>query len=182
VVPLGADAAGPTPTVTVSASPAAVNVTPRQSVTTAVTLTRGGGYNGTASLTLDGARPASRAWRTVSTGGTGVGVNHTCGVTTAGEAFCWGNNHYGQLGDGSAGQGPNSLPVAVLGGRSWTSLSTGSSHTCGVITSGDAYCWGQNASGQLRNGSTSGQQRTPTLVLGDHKRAQVSGGVSTRAG
>ena len=31
-------------------------------------------------------------------------------------------------------------------------IAAGNSHTCGVTTSGDAYCWGMNPSGQLGNG------------------------------
>ena len=124
-----------------------------------------------------------RRWRTVGAGG-GVVGRHTCGVTTGGEAFCWGNNQFGQLGDGSSGLGPNSLPVAVIGGRSWTSLAAGYGYTCGVSTSGDAYCWGWNDSRQLGKVSTSGQSPTPTptLVLGDHTWTQVSAGASVTCG
>ncbi len=51
-----------------------------------------------------------------------------------------GSNHYGQLGDGSITD--SSVPVAVLGGGSWSAVSTGSSHTCGLKTGGALFCWG----------------------------------------
>jgi alpha-tubulin suppressor-like RCC1 family protein len=40
------------------------------------------------------------------------GDDHTCGVTTAGAAYCWGLNRAGQLGNGTSGTNRNS-PVAV---------------------------------------------------------------------
>ena len=41
----------------------------------------------------------------------------TCGVATAGEAYCWGDNEYGQLGDGTTTD--RNTPVLVSGGHSW---------------------------------------------------------------
>jgi alpha-tubulin suppressor-like RCC1 family protein len=102
-------------------------------------------------------------------------------VTTTGEAFCWGNNTNGQLGDGTAGLEANPRPVAVAGSRSWATISTGSSHTCGVTTAGDAYCWGENDSGQLGNGNTT-QQTVPGLVVNDIKWTRVSAGRLTTCG
>jgi alpha-tubulin suppressor-like RCC1 family protein len=77
---------------------------------------------------------------------------HTCGVTTAGAAYCWGLNNFGQLGDNSTTN--RTSPVAVTGGLSFAAVSAGGQHTCGVTTAGTAYCWGSNSSGQLGNGTT----------------------------
>jgi alpha-tubulin suppressor-like RCC1 family protein len=96
----------------------------------------------------------------------GAGLEHTCGVTTAGAALCWGDNSRGQLGGG----GPNTPVgfdhVAVLGGHTFQSVSTGNRHTCGVTTAGAAYCWGYNFSGQLGNGTTT-SSNVPVLVGAD---------------
>jgi len=46
-------------------------------------------------------------------------IRHTCALHTSGDAYCWGNNWYGQLGVGSAGGdggiADSYVPVAVLG-------------------------------------------------------------------
>jgi len=88
---------------------------------------------------------------------------HTCGVTLTGEAYCWGYNNRGQLGDGSAVN--RDVPVAVAGGLRFASISAGASHTCGVTAVGSAYCWGDNYYGQLGDGSSAGTN-IPVAVSG----------------
>src|SRR5213592_735706 len=76
-----------------------------------------------------------------------AGSDHTCGVAGSGAAYCWGTNTYGGLGDGTYGN--NRLtPVAVSGGLTFAAVSGGALYTCGVTTSGAAYCWGLNNNGQ----------------------------------
>jgi alpha-tubulin suppressor-like RCC1 family protein len=65
----------------------------------------------------------------------------TCGLTTAGAAYCWGTNQGNLIGTGDLG-GYMVLPVAVAGGLTFQSLTTGGCHTCGLTASGVAYCWG----------------------------------------
>jgi len=102
-----------------------------------------------------------------------AGDYHTCGVTTAGTAYCWGDNTHGELGDGTGTD--RTSPVAVEGGLTFASVSAGLAHTCGVTTGGAAYCWGYNADGQLGDGT--GTDRTsPVAVLGGLTFAAVSAG------
>jgi alpha-tubulin suppressor-like RCC1 family protein len=98
-----------------------------------------------------------------------TGEHHTCGLTTDGAAYCWGSNASGQLGAGTT-FGPEQcgvagstfpcsrVPVAVIGGLSFTEISAGYNYTCGVVSTGAAYCWGYNAGGELGSGSTAGPQ------------------------
>jgi alpha-tubulin suppressor-like RCC1 family protein len=66
----------------------------------------------------------------------------TCGLTTAGAAYCWGTSGYGDLvGTGPLGYYMNS-PLAVVGGLTFRSLAAGGAYTCGLTNSGAAYCWG----------------------------------------
>jgi alpha-tubulin suppressor-like RCC1 family protein len=43
----------------------------------------------------------------------GAGSEHSCGITTAGAVYCWGNNEFGQLGNGNANN--SNVPLRVLG-------------------------------------------------------------------
>ena len=93
-----------------------------------------------------------------------AGRRHSCGVTPADAAYCWGENVNGQLGDSTRA---NSLtPVAVAGGLSFASISPFAYHTCGLTTGGIAYCWGRNAEGQLGSGAFTGDMTVPVRVAG----------------
>lgn len=95
-----------------------------------------------------------------------TGAQHTCVLSTAGDAYCWGSNAFGQLGNGGAtGTGARQLKmVLVSGGRKFDRLAAGDFHTCGIErVTGDAYCWGRNNVGQLGDGGTT-QRATPVKV------------------
>ena len=93
-----------------------------------------------------------------------AGYQHTCALTTLGEALCWGANGYGQIGDGSTTN--RSAPTVVSSLNAGTAaLSAGFSHTCALTAVGAAKCWGYNNSGQLGDGTTM-NRTTPVPVLG----------------
>jgi alpha-tubulin suppressor-like RCC1 family protein/uncharacterized protein YjdB len=99
-----------------------------------------------------------------------AGQKHTCGVTTAGQLYCWGSNS-GKLGNGTGTE--TSTPSLVSGGLNAGSVSAGFNHSCAIATSGDLYCWGGNGNGQLGlvllNGSN-----VPVKAGGSLKAAEVS--------
>ncbi|BCJ47303.1 hypothetical protein GCM10010168_71080 [Actinoplanes ianthinogenes] len=83
-----------------------------------------------------------------------AGSDNACGLTGDGTAYCWGGNYKGQLGDGSTLGRTAPVPVAMPAGVTFTQLDTNGGHSCGLTASGTAYCWGDNASGQLGVGDT----------------------------
>lgn len=97
-----------------------------------------------------------------------------CGVTTttgAPNGYCWGNDSYGQAGNGAGGE--NYTTPALLPGIEWKAIYPGFLHVCGISVTDDAYCWGYNGSGQIGNGNTTNAQ-SPTLVSGGHKWSQLA--------
>ncbi len=94
-----------------------------------------------------------------------AGSYHTCALEDAG-AWCWGNNSYGQLGDGTTtgpdacwlGLACSTTPLAVSGlGSGVSAISAGGDHTC-ALKDGGVWCWGANDNGALGNGSDTGPQ------------------------
>jgi alpha-tubulin suppressor-like RCC1 family protein len=107
--------------------------------------------------------PVQVTGRTSGIASISAGNGHTCALTTAGGALCWGTNDNGQIGNNSTTQ--RLVPVQVQGLTSGVaSISAGGNHTCTVATSGGALCWGRNWNGQLGDGTTT-QRLTPVDVL-----------------
>jgi hypothetical protein len=101
-----------------------------------------------------------------------AGEFHSCGLTAAGAAVCWGRNDFGQLGTGASSVAPITTPTAVVGpAGSFRSLTLGEDFTCGVSgtpgqssqVAGTVYCWGNNQFGQLGTSNTTAVA-TPTRV------------------
>jgi alpha-tubulin suppressor-like RCC1 family protein len=100
--------------------------------------------------------PRPSGWAAVS-----AGPRYTCAVTTGHTLWCWGNNNYGQLGDGDPFGFTRYVPVQAAGHTSdWAAVSAAgavlTAHTCAVKTNHTLWCWGDNAAGQLGDGTTTG--------------------------
>jgi alpha-tubulin suppressor-like RCC1 family protein len=85
---------------------------------------------------------------------------HTCGVTPEGEAYCWGNGRWGQLGNGRSYL--SFWPRRVAGKLVFERVTAGGLHSCGETEGNRAYCWGWSY--LLGTGSSSGPD---TCIYGD---------------
>jgi alpha-tubulin suppressor-like RCC1 family protein len=90
---------------------------------------------------------------------------HTCLLDSGGNVTCWGNNQYGQLGDGTTKDRPTAVAVSGLG-SGVSAIAAGGAHTCALLDKGPVMCWGNNFFGQLGDGKTALAQPTPVAVSG----------------
>jgi hypothetical protein len=93
-----------------------------------------------------------------------AGDSHTCGRTFAGGVKCWGDNTYGELGDGTTYRSLTPVNTNGLGGTA-IYISAGYFHTCAVLADYSVQCWGNNQAGQLGDGTTF-MRINPTYVSG----------------
>jgi alpha-tubulin suppressor-like RCC1 family protein len=97
-------------------------------------------------------------------------------TTPVSNAFAWGFNDADQIGDGTT---TNRLsPVNVIGGKTFTQISAGNNHSCGLVNDGTIQCWGGNSVGQLGNGTATATD-TPVTVPGITGATAVSAGDQT---
>lgn len=71
-----------------------------------------------------------------------AGNTSTCATLESGQVMCWGNNQYGQLGNGETEHSP--VPVFVEDITDATSVAVGLHHACAVSEDGSVRCWGRN--------------------------------------
>jgi alpha-tubulin suppressor-like RCC1 family protein len=98
-----------------------------------------------------------------------AGIKHTCALNGSGQAFCWGSNTNGQLGNNSTS--PSLIPAAVAGGLVFTRISVGQLHSCALTSDGAAWCWGPSS----RGGSNT---LTPERVANTPAFTSISAGFS----
>ncbi len=98
-----------------------------------------------------------------------VGYQHSCALLISGAVNCWGGNANSQLGDGTASDSLTPVAVKAVGGSDVLSgvisIGAGYQHSCALLAGGTIDCWGNNANGQLGDGTTTVRQ-TPVAVTG----------------
>lgn len=107
---------------------------------------------------------------------------HACALGTSGRIYCWGENNYGQLGDGTTNGSlvPVQVDMSTMGSDVFVSVSAAYQHTCGSTNTGRVFCWGDNTQGEL--GNTSGAYETAKPVPLDTSSIGTQNFVSVAAG
>jgi len=92
-----------------------------------------------------------------------IGGSSACAVVAGGTVQCWGDNSYGQLGDG--GNAAVLVPKVVPGLVGVAEVDVGDAHACARKDDGTVWCWGSGSGGALGTGSTM-NARSPVQVPG----------------
>ena len=111
------------------------------------------------------------SWAVVSAGYGGAFGDTTSGILTTGALYTWGDNFFGELGDGTLVN--RSSPVQI-GTSSWTVVSVGPNHTAAILTTGALYTWGDNFNGGLGDNTTA--SKSSPVHIGSSSWIMVSAG------
>jgi alpha-tubulin suppressor-like RCC1 family protein len=145
--------------------------------TVILTVTDNGGLTGTVNYQVAVSNASAATLPKIASIDTGD--SNVCAVGVDGTAWCWGPNQYGQLGTGDTATAM--VPRAAAEGYlfSKVSVSTGGAFSCGIATTGAAYCWGNQEGGRLGDGTmgASGSYVTsPVPVSGGHTFIDIAAG------
>ena len=142
---------------------------PAASSTTPTTDTATGVPSTSANNLIDFQSSSSR-WRDFASG------HMRCAINIDGQTSCYGNDSYGNLGDGGSADyvmSNASRMSLVLQSEPYVSISASANSACAVGQTGQVYCWGSNDFGQLGDGSTK-SRATPVPIKSDRRFSSVS--------
>ena len=117
----------------------------------------------------------------------GAGDDHACGLGSDDRVYCWGRQANGRVGLGVLSGSDVTSPQLISLGQgpaTYTQLSVGGEHTCGLASDGDVYCWGRGGSHRLGNASTSDRDAPHRISVGEspgppYKFVYAGGAVNT---
>jgi alpha-tubulin suppressor-like RCC1 family protein len=113
-----------------------------------------------------------------------AGSNHSLALKSDGTLLSWGNDSYGQLGDGTIGRNTrigldtiNPTPSAVLGASNIVAIAASGFHSLALKSDGTMLSWGYDFFGQLGDGTAGPDSPTPSVVLGASNIVAIAAGL-----
>ncbi len=82
-----------------------------------------------------------------------AGLYHSLALGNNGAVYAWGLNNAGQLGNGTTTNSETLVRVKLPGGVTATQIACGVDHSLALGSDGNVYAWGDNAYGELGNGT-----------------------------
>ena len=101
-----------------------------------------------------------------------AGSGHSLALKSDGTLWAWGDNSYGQLGDGTTDN--KIIPTKVGSNTDWTAIAAGSGHSLALKSDG-IWSWGDNSYGQLGDGTTDNKIIPTKVGLDTSWKAIASG-------
>ncbi|MEU8545367.1 Ig-like domain repeat protein [Streptomyces sp. NPDC048717] len=92
------------------------------------------------------------------------GNTFTLGLTSDNRVLSWGDNEYGQLGDGTTTNRSVPGPVDFPAGTRIKAIAAGNFHNLALTTDNHLFAWGWNRDGQVGDGTTTTQRNSPVPV------------------
>ena len=118
----------------------------------------GDGTTTTSNVPISATLPSGRTATDIA-----AGLDHVCAIMDDDSLYCWGDNEYGQLGDGTGTDSSTPVAVSLPSGRTTDSITAGQHHTCAILDDASAYCWGNGGYGRLGDG-TETNRNSPIAV------------------
>jgi alpha-tubulin suppressor-like RCC1 family protein len=85
-----------------------------------------------------------------------AGYNHSLALVSNETVYAWGDNTYGQIGNGTTGTTGEPIPIQTVGLSNIVAIAAGEYHNLALKSDGTVWAWGYNSHGQLGDGTTTG--------------------------
>lgn len=119
-----------------------------------------GGTNADMDTPAPVAMPTGTTFTTITTG-----AQHSLALDQDGNAWAWGSDASGRLGDGGTNTNMDTpVQVAMPTGTTFTTITAGARHSLAVDQDGNAWAWGGDVDGELGDGGTNTEMDTPVHV------------------
>jgi alpha-tubulin suppressor-like RCC1 family protein len=118
---------------------------------------------------------SAQCWLQIDSGYGNTLTYHSVGIQSNGTLWAWGNNSYGQLGDGTTNN--KLVPTQIGTDTDWAYVTAGTNATYAIKQNGTLWAWGRNDKGQLSDGTTA-NRLIPAQVLPGTTWNKVSAGNS----